>query len=158
MGSSKKKDTGFVPPLPPMPAPAWKADSKEQKEQWKEFKSYVETFWDQMEELHRTTMDNWKKQWEKAFPQLMDMEDTFASYLPDEFPALPGMPSPKEFMGKLKEFQEMANKHAVEQTENFMDFVKQGQQQAKTAVKDAVKSIEEKAETAGETADQSSNK
>ena len=53
-------------------------------------------------------------------------------------------------MKKLKEFQEMANKHVAEQADAAIDFVKKGQEQVKAAVTETVdkieKNIEEKAE------------
>ena len=157
--TSKKTEKSFVPP---MPVPVWNGNTDEQKEQWEDFKSYMETFWDQLQELQRTTVETWKKQWEKAFPQFMDMHDNFAAYLPDELPTLPGMPacplSPKYLMDKMKDFREMANKHAVEQTETFLDFVKQGQKQAKKAVKDVVKNIEEDQATAEDKAEKPAEK
>jgi maltose-binding protein MalE len=58
--------------------------------------------------------------------------------------------SPKEVAGKVKEFQEMANKHVAEQADAAIDFVKKGQEQVKAAVTETVdkieKNIEEKAE------------
>jgi len=147
MSQSKKPMMGF---MSPMPMWGWSVNMDERKEQWEDFKSTMENFWGQMQDMQKTSMDNWKEQWNKTFPQFLEMEDNFIDSLPDELPTLPGMPSspmtPKEFMDKLKEFQEMTNKHAVEQADSVFDFFMQSQQQAKAAVSDAVKNFEEKVE------------
>ena len=105
----------------------------------------MDDFWDQMIEMQKTSMDAWKEQWDKAFPQFMEMQDSFIESLPDELVTPPGMPviKPKKVMEKVKEFQEMANEHASEQAESRIDFVVQRGQQAKEAAKDVVKSVEE---------------
>ena len=133
-------------PVPPMLG--WFGDMDQCKEQWEEFKTNVDSFWDQMIQMQKTSMEAWKEQWNRVFPNLMEMQEKFADSLPEELPALPGMPAvkPKKVMEKVKEFQEMANKHAMEQAEARIDFVVQSQQQAKEAVKDAVERIEEKVE------------
>ena len=145
MSKSKKTAPGFMP-LPPMWG--WFGDVDEYKEKWDDFKSTVDTFWDQMIEMQKTSMEAWKEQWDKFFPQLMEMQDNFIASLPDELTAMPGMPAikPKKVMEKVKEFQETANKHAVEQADARIDFVVESQQQVKEAVKYAVESIEEKVE------------
>lgn len=145
MSKSKKMMKDFMPLMA-----AWESfgDVDACRKQWKDFRSTMDTFWDQMAEMQRTSVETWKDQWNKAFPQMMEMEDNFTASLPEELPTLPGMPAcpvkPKAVMDKVKEFQEMANKHAMEQVDSRLDFMKQTQQQAKTAVIEAVDSIEEK--------------
>jgi predicted transcriptional regulator len=146
--STKKAIQGF---LFPMMMYGWTEDDKEsRKEQWKNFKSTMETFLDQVQEMQKTAMEARKEQWNKTFAQLMEMQDNFAANLPEEFPTLPGMPAspvtPKEVMNKVKDFQETVNKHAIEQADSRIEFIKKGQEQVKEIVTDAVKSVEEKAE------------
>ena len=143
---SEKKNTwnGFMPFMPPA---GWNKDNC--KEQWKEFKSTVEKFWEQLESMQETAMANTKAQWDEFFPQLLEMEETFAASLPEvkvSLPGLPPLPAPKEVAAKVKEFQETANAHAIEQKESFDAFVKKGQAQAKEAVTEAVKNIEDNLE------------
>ena len=99
-----------------------------------------------------------KEQWGKFFGQIMEMQEIFAASLPDEIPSLPWLPdffkpsmSPRAYMKKVKEFQEMANAYAVEQTDSFLDFCKKGQEQAKDMVSEAVKNVEDKVEQVEET-------
>ena len=126
----------------------WPADKEESKKQWKDFRSNMETFFEQLQDIQKTYVEAKKEAWNKIFPKLMEMQDKFADALPEKLPTPPGMPestvSPKEIVGKVKEFQEMANKHAVEQADSVIDFAKQGQEQVKTAVTEAVDKIEEK--------------
>ena len=142
MDKSRKMVPGALP-FPPVWG--WWGDMDEYKEQWEDFKSTVDDFWDQMIEMQRRSMEAWKEQWEKAFPQFMEMQDNFIDSLPDELLTPPGMPSvkPKKVMEKVKEFQEMANKHAEEKADAQIDFVVQRRQKIKETVKDAVKSVEE---------------
>jgi len=81
----------------------------------------------------------------------MDMQDTFAETLPDEVPTLPGFPqlpgiSPKEFMKQVKEFQEMANAHIVEQADSVVDFTRKGQKKVRDAVNKAIDNAKEEKE------------
>ena len=118
------------------------------------FIAEVETFFDQLQDIQKTYVEAKKEAWNKIFPKIMAMQDKFAETLPEKLPTPPGMPespvSPKEIAGKVKEFQETANKHAVEQADAVIDFAKQQQEQVKTVVTEAVdnieKNIEEKAE------------
>ena len=88
------------------------------------------------------------------------MEDTFIESLPDEIPGIPVVPgmteyylpslSPKAFMEKLKEFQVMANAHAVEQADSVADFVEKHQQQITEVTAEAVDNAEAKADEKAE--------
>ena len=141
MGNKKKMAKALFPLMY-----GWGWSKSERKKEWKDFRSSMEKMWDQYQDMQKSAKDAMKEQWEKFFPKLLEMEQTFADSLPDEKPSLPGMPtapmSPKEFVEKVKEFQETANKHAVEQSDNAFDFHVQGQQQVKDAVTDAVDTIE----------------
>lgn len=144
----------FMPPMPPMDPGFYdwfggKEGVKKAKKQWEDFKSNMDTFFEQMQEMQSTSREAAKDQWEMFFDQMMQMEDTFISSLPEEAPSVPGMPpflkppvSPKACMEKVQEFQKMANEHAVAQTDTFVDFCKQGQEQAKEAVSEAVEQME----------------
>ena len=142
MGKKKKAMKGL---MALMPAVAWSMDKAEMKRQWKDYKSNLETYWEQAMETQKTSKEAWKEQWNKIFPKLLEMQDNFADTLPDELPTPPGMAAgaikPKYFMDKLKEFQEMANKHATDLADAAFDFRMQSQEQAKGLVVDAVDNI-----------------
>ena len=126
----------------------WPADKDEYKKQWKDFKSNMETFFEQLQGIQETVIEARKEAWNKIFPKLMELEDKVAEALPEELPTPPGVPaspvSPKEVITKVKEFQEMANNHAMEQAESAIDFAKKGQEQVKAAVTETIDKIEEK--------------
>ena len=132
----------------------WPADKDESKKQWKGFRANVETFFEQLQDIQEAYVEAQKEAWNKIFPKIMAMQDKFTEALPEKLPTPPGMPespvSPKEVAGKVKEFQEMANKLVVEQADSAIDFVKKGQEQVKAAVTETVdkieKNIKEKAE------------
>lgn len=142
MGNKKKMAKALFPLMM-----GWGWTKSERKESWKDLKSNMEKLWDQYQDVQKTTKDAWKDRWEKIFPQLMEMQQTFADTLPDEKVSLPGLPtsplSPKEFVEKMKKFQENAHSHAVEQREHFYNYVVERQQQVKDAVTDAVDQVEE---------------
>ena len=123
-------------------------DKDENKDQWKGFKAYMGKIWDQFQDMQKTAKDAQKEQWEKFFPQYMEMKKTLISSLPDKAPAIPGLPenpiSPKEILQKMLEFQETANSHAVEQNDALFSYCVEGQQQVKDMVVDAVKNVETK--------------
>jgi hypothetical protein len=118
------------------------ADQEERKENWKDFKSNVETYWEHMREIQKTNMEMRKEAWNKVFPKLLEMQDNIAAVLPEEIGTL----KTKDIVGKVREFQEMANKHAMEQAENYFDFCMKAQEQTKNLVRDAVQTIEDKLE------------
>ena len=147
MGDSKKTKT-FLDYAAPLFG--WTGDTEESKKKWDEFKSGVETFVGQVQEIQKTVNQARKEAWNKVFKKIMEMEEKVADTLPEELPTPPGMPaapvSPKEIVTKVKEFQEKANKHAVEQADAVIDLVKKGQEQVKEAVTDAVDAIEKNIE------------
>lgn len=177
MSNTKNAMKGFMPmfpgmnampPMPPMPfmppmpeQSFWggkKSDKDVFKDQWNDFKANLESYWNQLRDMQDSSTDAAKEQWGKFFGQIMEMQEIFATSLPDEIPSLPWLPdffkpsmSPRAFMKKVKEFQEMANAHAVEQADSFLDFCKKGQEQAKDMVSEAVKNVEDKVEQVEET-------
>ena len=151
-----------MPFMPPMPEQSFwggkKGDKDILKDQWNDFKANLESYWNQLRDMQDSSTDATKEQWGKFFAQIMEMQEIFAASLPDEIPSLPWVPdffkpsmSPRAFMKKVKEFQEMANAHAVEQADSFLDFCKKGQEQAKDMVSEAVKKVEDKVEKVEET-------
>lgn len=139
----KKKLLGLMTLMPLM---AWNADKSEMKKQWKDYKSNMESFWEQAIETQKATKEAWKEQWNKVFPKILEMQDNFASSLPEELPTPPGVDAgdmnPKYFMDKLKEFQETANKHAMDLADAAFDFRMKAQEQAKALAVDAAETIE----------------
>ena len=151
--SDKKKEKN-TPPMPPMPFPPMAFPKKpEQKvdfeEQWEKFEENLDTFCKQIDEMQ--TWDGsklnrakaTKKQWNTFFKQCMEMQDSFADSLPDEFPFFVPV-SPKDYIKKNKKFQEMANKQATEQADAFIDFVSQRQKFNKDMVSEGVKNTKAK--------------
>ena len=68
MSKSGKGMPGFMPLLP-----MWRwRETDEYRDQWEDFKSTVDTFWDQMIEMHRTSVESWEKQWDEFFLQLIN--------------------------------------------------------------------------------------
>jgi hypothetical protein len=127
-----------MPPVPPMPfAPfpnlwgqAGKQNSSNDGDNRKDnIKSTMKTAWMQNIDMQKSSVDNNKEQWKQFFDYMMEMQDTFAAALPEETASMPFGFSPKGVMKRLKEFQELSNKHFVEQTDSFADFCIKGQQQ-----------------------------
>ena len=126
-------------------------EKKDKREKWDEFKQNADTIWGQLREMQDSSVDASRDQWQKFFDQVLDMQETFISSLPDEVLLLPGILSfltppisPKAFMEKEKEFRKTVNEYAVEQTDSFLDLCKQGQEQVKETVTEAVHNIEDK--------------
>jgi len=142
MGYKKMLKTYF----PLLMGMSW--DKAESKEQWKDFKANAEKMWDQFQDMQKQAKKAQKEQWANFFAKYLEMQQTFADTLPDEKFALPGMPaapvSPKEFVEKMKEFQEKANNHAVEQDDSRFEYFMQGQEKVKESVSDVVDNIETK--------------
>lgn len=118
----------------------------------------MKTMYDQMIDMQKSTTDASRDQWNQLFEHLMDMEETFINSLPDEVPTVPGLPplpiSPKEFMGRIKEFQKMSNDHIVEQTDSAVDFYLKGQEKVgdivNTAMENRIKDLEKASQAAAE--------
>ena len=157
---------GFMPkmpvmsPIPPMPMmkklnEKWNEQKNDEgtKVRKEDFKSGVMTFWEQVIEMQKSTVEASRDQWNQFFKHSMDMQETFASVLPDETPSLFGLPavSPKEFMKKMKEFQELSNTHFVEQADSVVDFCFKGKEQIRDMVSTAME--ENKKEEAAEAVD-----
>jgi hypothetical protein len=158
----------IMPPLPvmplPLPMPGWgwfggknsrKRDSKDQLE---DLKTDAETYREQMRSAQKMSMDAFRNQWDKAFPKYMEMQETLASFLPDDAPVLPGLPSfgvsPRAFMEKINEFQREAGRQAMEQADSFFDFFQQEQRRTSEAISKTVKNIEGEANKTSEDAEQ----
>ena len=151
----------FLPPLPPVlpvfpalpmfPAMGWgwtekkKSGKDESLNQWDDFRKNMETFMEQMREMQKMSIENYKEKWDQARPQFTDMRDSITSSLPDEI-ALPGLPplpvSPRKFVEQMNEFQKTAADYAREQADTCMDFLMQRQQKMKAAVSDTMDNIE----------------
>jgi hypothetical protein len=101
-------------------------------------KSTVKTAWMQNIDMQKSSVDNGKEQWKQFFDYMMEMQETFAAGLPEETASMPFGVSPKGIMKRLKEFQELSNKHFVEQTDSFTDFCIKGQQQLYDIVSSAM--------------------
>ena len=140
-----------MPPVPPMPNfNSWNNDASEACD---DFNSSMMKFWKQTIEAQKSTMEGFKDQWNQFFENNMEMWDTFADSLPDEAPNLPGVPAsktasitPKKIVKRAKKFQEIANKHMVEQADTAVDFAIKGQEEAVDIVSKVVDDIKEKNE------------
>lgn len=147
------KFDGKLPPMPPMPFPLPKFNKEEAEAKKKkgekdiggfmdEFDANMLTFWSQVIDMQKSTIESNRDQWLQTFDQLMEMQDTFADSLPKEFPTIPGFSapsvSPKYLMEELKKFQEMANDHVTEQIDSFVDFYIKSQEQTREVGKKAV--------------------
>ena len=140
-----------MPPVPPMPNfNSWNNDASETCD---DFNSSMMKFWKQTIEAQKSTMEGFKDQWNQFFENNMEMWDTFADSLPDEAPNLPGVPAsktasitPKKIVKRAKKFQEIANKHMVEQADTAVDFAIKGQEEAVDIVSKVVDDIKEKNE------------
>ena len=157
-----------MPPIPPMPfmpfAPSQNTRSqggdkaKEKFTKKENFNSTLKSFWTQNLDMQQSSVENSKEQWKQFFNYITEMEDTFAASLPDDLSALPfakllPMP-PKAFMEQLKDFQEMANDHLMEQAESFADFCIKGQKQFYDLVSTAMENKAAKERAALEEQDQ----
>ena len=125
-----------MPMLPPVPALPLMPNMRDGEGGWDwdggEVRSGMKKLWERMIDMQRSTLDASREQWSQFFEQLMELQGLFTESLPDEAPSLPGLGqlsvSPKKFMEQLKEFQEMANEHLVEQADSAADFSIKGQE------------------------------
>ena len=137
---AKKKDNAlpqfpFMPPAPP--AFPWGPDEnfeKEAKKQVKDFQKNMKSFWEKSIDMRKSGADSAKEQFEQFFSYMMDAQDDFADWLPDEAPSFFGLPkcpkSPKEVMKEFQEFEKTAKDHFVEQADSAVDFAVQNEQKA----------------------------
>jgi hypothetical protein len=146
-----------MPPMPPMPAmppmpfapPFGNGNQKaaEDNTQKENFKSAMKSFLSQNVDIQKASVENNKKQWNQFFDYMMEMHETFAASIPEDTSSIPFaqmMPmSPKAFLKRVKEFNEMANAHFVEQADSFTDFCIQGQEQVNDMVTSAMDKTEE---------------
>ena len=146
-----------MPMMPPMPflqngGWGWSAPKKnpEDTKRKESFRSNMKTFWEQTIDMQRSTVEAARDQWNQFFKYMLDMQETFAESLPEEAPALPGLPafplSPKEAMEWVMEFEEMTNSHMVEQADSLADYSIKGQEKVCDMVNAAVENAKEKKE------------
>ena len=134
----KKKDKNAEAAMPPFPGvtPPWDTDEikAKRKAKAKEFATNMKTFMEKTVDMKKASADGVKEQYDQFFAYLMGLQDGIAATLPDELPAILGLPapaiSPKDMAAALKEFQEMANDHFVQQMDSRVDFIFQSQQKA----------------------------
>ena len=170
MGKKKKSFNGFVPmfqagafPMPPMPFAPWNAWGKKGNQNTVKgsdsttkdnIKSMLKSFWMQNIDMQRSTVETGREQWNQFFTYMMEMQDTFTAMMPDDISSLPFAQlffiSPKAFMKWMRDFQEMANDHFVEQADSLVDFFIQGQEQVYDMVTSAKESGEAEEETEAE--------
>ena len=126
---------GFMPMMPPMMPPMMtpmmpfgmgQSAAKEAGSNMMDYiNSGMNSFWDQMYEMQKTSMNAAKAQWNQAFEQMLDMEDSFAASISRSIPSIPGLPvdffKPEELVEWLKNLQEMFNRHLTEGSDFFMD-------------------------------------
>ncbi|MBR3017832.1 MAG: hypothetical protein IKH57_12295 [Clostridia bacterium] len=146
MGDKKKAKKMLKAIMVLAPVMEWSKDKSERKKQWKEFKANMETYWDQLQDAQKKAIEDQLEEWSKEYPQLTELEDNLNDSLPDEMPDLPDVPSSEftldDLMGKLKEYQELTQKHAEEEASFFFNLL-QGQPQAKAAASEPAKDSEE---------------
>lgn len=145
MGKKKENMNGAMPmfqggalPVPPVRFAPWgqagnQEGSKDGEDKKEKINSTMKSFWSQKIDRKKSNAENNKEQWKRFFNYMMEMQDTFTASLPDDTSSLPYgqlFPmSPKEVMKRLKDFEEMANKHFEEQADSFADFCIKGQEQ-----------------------------
>ena len=134
----KKKDKKAETAMPPFPGmtPPWENEDvkAKRKAKAKEFAANMKSFIEKTTDMKKASADGAKEQYDQFFAYLMGLQDGIAATLPDELPAILGLPapavSPKDMAAALKEFQEMANDHFVQQMDSRVDFLFQTQQKA----------------------------
>jgi len=143
---------GMMPPMPPMMPPMmgafptwdWSGAASQENSSAKaqEFATNMKSYWEKALDMRKSSIDGSKDQYTQFFSNLMDMQDGFTASLPEEVPTIPGMPplpvSPKAFMESMKEFEELANEHIVDQMDSCVDFYFQSAQMACDMIPEAV--------------------
>ena len=114
-------------PVPFMPFPWNNQDSGEGNTACEDFGAGLMNAWKQANDVQKATMDGMKDQWNAFFENSMQMWDSIAETLPDELPALPGLPkppvSPKKTVKQAKKLAEKVNKNLVEQADAVANIV-----------------------------------
>lgn len=134
----KKKDKKAEAAMPPFPGmtPPWDTEEnkKKRKAKAKELATNMKAFMEKTVDMKKASADGAKDQYDQFFAYMMGVQDGIAASLPDELPAILGLPapavSPKDVAQALKEFQEMANDYFVQQMDSRVDFLFQAQQKA----------------------------
>lgn len=167
MGDRKKPFGGFLPMIPPpvpmMPMPfmpnAWGSPRRKNRNEndasgKEERRSARDAFFEQMTEMQKSWMEQSSGQWNQFLDQMMDMEDMFASSMPDENPFLSAMraffPFPKEATKHAKGARETAERRRAEQADSENDPVINELETERDAVNKASDSTEKKEDTAKE--------
>ena len=134
----KKKDKKAEAAMPPFPGvtPPWDTDEvkAKRKAKAKEFAAGMKSFMEKTVEMQKASADGAKDQYDQVFAYMMGLQDGFAAALPEEIPAILGLPtcpvSPKDVAAAVKEFEEMANEYFVKQMDSRVDFFFQTKQKA----------------------------
>lgn len=150
----KKNNAAKMPPFPPMvlpiPAPFFNGDQEEAKAKAKEFKASAKDAWEKSFDMRKSSADGAKEQFDQFFAYILDMQDGFIGTLPEQLPAIPGLPecpvSPKGIAKAAKEFEIMFNDYMVKQVEACVAFAFDAEQKAVEMVPAAP--AEEQAEAA----------
>ena len=160
----KKKDFagfmpmfGMMPPVPPLPFmpdfDGWDWFGMKNSETTEKVEENMFSFWDQIIDMQKSSMDNAKEQWEQFVANMKEMQANFVESLPDELPSIPGMPtppkqilSPKAVMKKAQEFQEIAGEHMKANAENANEFIIEAQEKTRDLVKETKDEIKEAAQ------------
>ena len=143
-----------MPPVPPMlPVPGmfpwgWSGRRDKKESERDGHKEQRETFMEQVQEMQKSSRESTKEQWGQFFSKFLEMQENFIAMLPDGEGSMFGAISPKAFMEKVKEFQEMANDHAVEQADAVFDLYMNGQKQIRDMISETMESGEEESAAA----------
>ena len=149
MADDKKQCAGFppmfngmqIPQLPGLPKfedfkmPEAEKVDKDVKKFLDDLDANIMTFLGQMIDLQKSAIKSSKSQMEQVMDDFMKIQDNFTASLPEEVPAVPGLPAPamtpKEVMKQVKKFQEMSRKHIIEQADSVADFAIKSQEQGR---------------------------
>ncbi|MBO4357571.1 MAG: hypothetical protein J5813_05325, partial [Candidatus Methanomethylophilaceae archaeon] len=93
------------------------------------------TFWDQLIDLQKSSIESSREQWDEFTDKVMEMENTFADSLPEKFPTLPGFApltfSPKDVMKQWQAFEEKAKEQFMDQADSFAKMYIKNQEDAR---------------------------
>lgn len=135
MAKKDKKDKKAEAVFPGM-TPPWdnKEAKKKAKAQAKEFAAGMKSFMEKTVEMQKASADGAKDQYDQVFAYMMGLQDGLAAALPEEVPAILGLPalpvSPKDVAAAVKEFEELANEYFVKQMDSRVDFFFESKQKA----------------------------
>ena len=148
---------GMFPPVIPFPMPV-NGDQDEAKAKAKEFKANAKDVWEKSFDMRKASVDSTKDQFGQFFAYMMDLQDGFIETVPEQLPAIPGLPelplSPKAFMKACKEYEEMINDYLIKQVDSCVEFVFASEQKAVEMIPQAPAAEEEAAEETEEAAEE----